>query len=84
MDTTTLTAEIVQAKAQLTALNAAINARLDPTTKAYSLDTSQSIQRWEGYGIQEMMKVQGSLENRICTLLARQNGSGAVHIVPAL
>jgi hypothetical protein len=83
MDAATLTAAIAQAKTQLAALDAAINARLDPTTRSYSLDTSQSIQRWEGHSISEMMDVQGRLLNRICTLQARQSGSGAIIAVPA-
>ncbi len=83
MDTTTLTARIAQAKLQLTALDAAINARLDPTTKIYRLDTSQSVQSWEGFELKDLLAAQSTLENRICTLQARQSGSGATHAVPA-
>ncbi len=83
MNATDLATAITQTRMQLASLATAINARSDPTTKAYSLDTSQSIQRWEGMTILDLIAAQRALRNELASLCARQSGSGATLGVPA-
>ncbi len=80
MDATTLAAQITQTKTQLDALNTAINARLDPTTASYSLDTSQSNQSWSGWSIDKLLKAQDALMNRLCVLQQRQSKRGTLGV----
>lgn len=83
MNVTQLQTQITQVEAQLAALNTAILARLDPTTRSYTLDTSQSNQSWSGMTITELNAAQDKLMNRLCSLQNRLTGGGALLGVPA-
>ncbi len=83
MDVTTLAAQITQVQTQLAALDVAINAVLDPTNKAYTLDTGQSNQSYTRMNITDLLSAQSSLQNRLCTLQARQTGGGILVSIPA-
>lgn len=83
MEPADLVTQIANVRAQLAALDAAILTVMDPTVKFYTLDTGQTVTRVERNTIKDLTAAQSSLENRLCTLLARQTGSGATLAVPA-
>ncbi len=83
MDATRLATEIANTEALLDQIAAAIAALADPTVKTYSLDSGQSVQRVERNSLRDLIESQSSLENRLCTLQARQTGNGSTLVVPA-
>lgn len=83
MDATETQAAIVTAQAQLTQLNAAIAAILDPTIRNYTFDSGQTIQTARRQDLKELYASVEALENRICTLQARLTGGGVVQGFPS-
>lgn len=83
MDATTLTQQIIDAKAILAAITAAITSLADPTVKSYTLDSGQTVERVERNTLKDLLEARRSMQNELCTLQARQTGSGAVLAVPA-
>ncbi len=75
--------QLTNAKAQLTQLETAIAAILDPTVRSYSIDTGQTVQTLRRHDLPDLYESIASLENRICTLTVRLAGSGGALGVPA-
>lgn len=82
MDADTLTQTITDTKAILAALSAAILALADPTVESYTLDTGQTVERVLRVDLPRLITTRQSLQNELCTLQARQTGSGALLSVP--
>lgn len=82
MDATRLATEISNTELLLDAISAAILLLADPTVQTYTLDSGQSIQKVTRNSLRDLIASQSSLENRLCTLQARQTGSGSVLVVP--
>ncbi len=83
MDAARLVTEIANTGLLLDAITAAILALADPTVKTYTFDSGQTTERVERHTLPELIASQAALENRLCTLRARQTGSGATLGVPA-
>lgn len=83
MDATRLATEIANTEALLDQIAAAIAALADPTVKTYSLDSGQTVERVERNSLRDLIASQDSLRNTLCTLQARQTGSGTTLVVPA-
>lgn len=83
MDATRVATEIASTELLLDRISAALLAIVDPSVKTYTLDSGQTVERVERNTLRDLTATQSSLENRLCTLLARQTGSGAVLVVPS-
>jgi len=83
MDATRVATEITNTEALLDAISAAILLLADPTVLSYSIDSGQTVTRVTRNTLPQLIASQGSLENRLCTLRARQTGSGSVLVVPS-
>lgn len=82
MDDTTLAQQIADAKTILAAITAAITALADLTVQSYTLDTGQSVETVKRTDLPKLLASRRSMQNELCTLQARQTGSGVVHVVP--
>ncbi len=83
MDATRVATEITNTELLLDRISAALLALVDPTVLSYSLDSGQTVERVTRNTLRDLTATQSSLENRLCTLRARQTGSGAVLVVPS-
>ncbi len=82
MDAARIATEITNTEALLDKISAKMLELVDPTVKTYTLDSGQTTERAERHELRELIASQAVLENRLCTLRARQTGSGATLGVP--
>lgn len=82
MDVAFLQLRIAATKAQILALQAAIDGVIDLTISHYDLDDGQGRQLVRRADLPKLIALQDTLDNRLCTLQARLSGGGAVMVTP--
>lgn len=83
MDDTFLQDRITATKALIIAYETAVTALTTGQVQEYTLDTGQDRQRVVKADISRLNEALDGLYNRLCTMQARLNGSGAVIARPA-
>ncbi len=83
MDATETLQQIVDTKAILAKLSAAILALADPTVESYTLDDGQTRQTATRGTLKSLLSTRRELQNELCTLEARVTGNGVTRGQPA-